>query len=72
MAHIVQLRAVAARGAEGTEVGRVDGAEIVIFPGVRRERHVEPEADMAGNQKPQGDRTRDWLELREELPTACP
>ena len=69
MAHIVPFRAAAARAAEEAEAGRTKGAQIVIFPGVRRERHAESPADL-----PCGiaDAKRDWLELPDELPTACP
>jgi hypothetical protein len=39
MAHIVPFRTGTAR--EMAEAGPDGGAEIIIFPGVRRERHVE-------------------------------
>ena len=67
MAHIVPFRTAAARSAEEAEVSRVEGAQIVIFPGVRRERHAEPAADHSHDGK---DPNRDWLELLDELPTA--
>lgn len=67
MAHIVPFKTAAAR-AEETEVGRRGGAQIVIFPGVRRERHAEPPADQRNDPR---DPSRDWLELSDELPTAC-
>jgi hypothetical protein len=71
MAHIVPFRVGAARRAEEAETGRTEGAQIVIFPGVRRERHAGAPADLPG-EHPQRDAERDWLELLEELPTACP
>jgi hypothetical protein len=63
MAHIVPFKSAAMRDAE--EAGRSGGAQIVIFPGVRRERHAEPEAARP----PDANRpARDWLELTDELP----
>ncbi|HEX5999653.1 MAG TPA: hypothetical protein VFZ16_09695 [Hyphomicrobiaceae bacterium] len=47
MAHIVPFKSATARGAEETEASPPEGAEIIIFPGVRRERHAEPETDAA-------------------------
>ena len=69
MAHIVPFRAAAARPGEENEAGRANGAQIVIFPGVRRERHAESPADP-----PRGTTAaaRDWLELADEPPTARP
>jgi hypothetical protein len=73
MAHIVPFRAASTRQAEEAEPGRTEGAQIVIFPGVRRERHAELPADLpGGGEHPQRDIERDWLELPEHLPTACP
>jgi hypothetical protein len=69
MAHIVPFRTTTARGAEEAEAGRAEGAQIVIFPGVRRERHTEP---PAGQPCGATDAKRDWLELPDELPAACP
>jgi hypothetical protein len=69
MAHIVPFRTAAARAAEGAEAGRAEGAQIVIFPGVRRERHTEPPAGLPCGSTM--DARRDWLELPDELPTAC-
>ena len=62
MAHIVPFRSAALRTAEAAQAGLSEGAEIVIFPGVRRERHAEP--------PPLADRDpkRDWLELPDEPP----
>jgi hypothetical protein len=70
MAHIVPFRTTAARGAEEAVAGRSAGAEIVIFPGIRRERHADPQvgpppgskAAMAGRGS-----GRDWLVLPDEL-----
>jgi hypothetical protein len=56
MAHIVQFRIGAAREAEPH---RGDGAQIVIFPGVRRERHAEPQRRRPVKGPPE----RDYLEL---------
>ena len=67
MAHIVPFKTAAAR-AEEAEVGRPEGAQIVIFPGVRRERHTEASADQRSDPR---DPNRDWLELPDELPSAC-
>ncbi len=67
MAHIVPFRTADARAAEEAEAGRDAGAQIIIFPGVRRERHMEPPAGpQCGERHPK----RDWLELPEELPIA--
>lgn len=43
MAMIIEFRGSAARGEVRPEDGKGQG-EIIIFPGVRRERHVEGEA----------------------------
>jgi hypothetical protein len=69
MAHIVPFRTTTARDAEEGEAGRAEGAQIVIFPGVRRERHAEQPADRSCGAT---DGKRDWLELPEELPAARP
>ncbi|HEY1244494.1 MAG TPA: hypothetical protein VGF29_06640 [Hyphomicrobiaceae bacterium] len=61
MALIVQFRMGETREAPELEPGQQEGARIIIFPGVRRERHAEPD-------RPDGDRggpERDWLELQE-------
>jgi hypothetical protein len=61
MAHIVQFRSSIARGEPDGEGQARDGAQIIIFPGVRRERHAEmpaaPQHDETGRPK------RDRLEL---------
>jgi hypothetical protein len=67
MAHIVPFKTAAAR-AEEAAAGRPEGAQIVIFPGVRRERHAGPSADQPNAPR---DPNRDWLELPDELPSAC-
>jgi hypothetical protein len=61
MAHIVPFRTGTAREmAEAeTECGSDGGAEIIIFPGVRRERHVEApagELPEGGEARPKRDR----------------
>jgi hypothetical protein len=67
MAHIVPFRTAAARSAEEADSGHAGGAQIVIFPGVRRERHAEPAAGPpCGGKRCK----RDWLELPDELPIA--
>jgi hypothetical protein len=69
MAHIVPFRTTPARDAEEAEAVRAESAQIVIFPGVRRERHAEPPAHQpSGVRNPE----RDWLEVPDELPSACP
>ena len=42
MAHIVQFRMGVAREVEEAKPRQVGGARILIFPGVRRERHADP------------------------------
>ncbi len=42
MAHIVQFRTGLVRSEAGGEGEAQDGAQIIIFPGVRREYHAEP------------------------------
>lgn len=65
MAHIVQFHGGPARGVTEPE-GAVDGnahngdAQIIIFPGVRRERHAEPED---GHARRSNAPERDVLEL---------
>jgi hypothetical protein len=54
------------RREEEAQAGRAADAEIVIFPGVRRERHAGPDAGVPDREK---DPRRDWLELADELPT---
>jgi hypothetical protein len=60
MAHIVQFRSGAARETPEPEPRQqATGAQIVIFPGVRRERHAEPEPHLGNKSRPQ----RDILQL---------
>jgi hypothetical protein len=75
MAHIVPFKIAAARGAEDVGAGGAAGAQIVIFPGVRRERHAEAQIGQRDDQP--GDAPgRDWLELpdepTDELPDELP
>jgi hypothetical protein len=44
MAHIVQFRSGLARSEVAGEGEAQTGAQIIIFPGVRREYHAEPPA----------------------------
>ena len=59
MAHIVQFRMVTVREVVEAEARRGEGAQIVIFPGVRRERHAEPQSRPPVKGPPE----RDILEL---------
>jgi len=59
MAHIVQFRMVAVREVVEAELRRSQGAQIVIFPGVRRERHADPQQRAPVKGPPE----RDILEL---------
>jgi hypothetical protein len=59
MAHIVEFRMGVVREVEEREARQGEGARIVIFPGVRRERHAEPERRPAIKGPPE----RDILEL---------
>jgi hypothetical protein len=59
MAHIVQFRMGVAREVEEAEPRQGGGAQIVIFPGVRRERHGEP----ARRPPVKGSPERDFLTL---------
>jgi hypothetical protein len=66
MAHIVQFRMGVAREPEEVAPRPGEGAQIVIFPGVRRERHVEPQhAEPQRRQPLKGPPERDVLELPE-------
>jgi hypothetical protein len=75
MAHIVPFRIAAARGAAQAEADRAAGAQIVIFPGVRRERHAEEQIGLHADQ-PGDAPERDWLKLpdepTDELPDELP
>jgi len=59
MAHIVQFRMVTVREVAEAELRQSQGGQIVIFPGVRRERHAEPR----GRRPVKGPPERDILEL---------
>jgi hypothetical protein len=59
MAHIVQFRMGAARDGVDAEPQLCEGAQIFIFPGVRRERHTEPQRRRPIKGPPE----RDILEL---------
>jgi hypothetical protein len=64
MAHIVQFRMVPFRMGAAREVVEAEsrggeGAQIVIFPGVRRERHAKPRSRPPVKGPPE----RDILEL---------
>jgi hypothetical protein len=61
MTHIVQFRIGMAREALERDPHPQGSAQIIIFPGVRRERHAEPEAEDCDRGRPE----RDWLELSE-------
>jgi hypothetical protein len=68
MAHIVQFRSGVARTEPETEPEcestRQGGARIIIFPGVRRERHAEPlEPSAKSRRRDKGRPKRDRLEL---------
>ncbi len=58
MAHIVPFRTGTAREMAEPEPGPDGGAEIIIFPGVRRERHAEAPAEelhQGGEARPKRD-----------------
>jgi len=59
MAHIVQFRIGVAREVEEAETRQGGGAQIVIFPGVRREHRAEP----ARRPPVKGPQERDFLTL---------
>ena len=59
MAHIVQFRIGVAREVEAAEPRQGGGAQVVIFPGVRREHHAEP----ARRPPVKGAQERDFLKL---------
>jgi hypothetical protein len=64
MAHILEFRSGALRAEPEIEVPPSGGAQIIIFPGVRIERHVEPEEVRAKPRKRERGRPkRDRLEL---------
>ena len=61
MAHILEFRSNVMRAEPELEPARQGGAQIIIFPGVRRERHAEPPAKLGRREK--GRPKRDRLEL---------
>lgn len=65
MAHIVEFRSSVARAEldreQDCQPARKGGAQIIIFPGVRRERHAEPAA--RARRRERGRPKRDRLEL---------
>lgn len=61
MAHIVQFRSGLARTEAAGEGGARDGAQIIIFPGVRREYHAKMSA--TAQRRGTGQPGRDRLEL---------
>jgi hypothetical protein len=63
MAHILDFRSGAARAEPETEPARSGSAEIIIFPGVRRERHVEEPAPAKSRRRERARPKRDRLEL---------
>jgi ribosomal protein L34E len=62
MAHIVEFRSNAVRAEPLTETAQGSGAQIIIFPGVRRERHVEVEQVPKSRRRASRPK-RDTLEL---------
>lgn len=68
MAHILPFRSAAPADLERGQSGEPTqqaGAQIIIFPGVRRERHDEPQepAKAAARRREKGRPKRDRLEL---------
>jgi hypothetical protein len=64
MAHILQFRSAALRTEPEYEAARTGGAQIIIFPGVRIERHVEPQdVQVRPRKRERGRPRRDRLEL---------
>jgi hypothetical protein len=55
MAMILEFRSASARE-ETREQEQSTGAEIIIFPGVRRERHAEPAVKPRRKARPKRDR----------------
>ena len=56
MAHIVQFRASAARDDLECESRQSTDAQIIIFPGVRRERHADSDARKGSKARVERDR----------------
>jgi hypothetical protein len=64
MAHILEFRSSAVRAMPECDETPSGGAEIIIFPGVRIERHAEPEQTQTkSRQRGRGRPKRDRLEL---------
>jgi hypothetical protein len=69
MAHILEFRSNAERGELDCEPMRQRSAQIIIFPGVRIERHAEPVTESAAEPRAKARRRdrarpkRDRLEL---------
>ena len=65
MAHIVEFRSNVVRAEPDCEPVQQGGAQIIIFPGVRIERHAEPEAEQQARprRRERGRPKRDRLEL---------
>jgi hypothetical protein len=64
MAHILEFRSNAARAMPDCDETPSGGAQIIIFPGVRIERHAEPEEVQARpRRRERGRLKRDRLEL---------
>jgi hypothetical protein len=67
MAHILPFRSAAVQAeperGPGGEPAAQAGAQIIIFPGVRRERHAEPPQAKAQRRREKGRPKRDRLEL---------
>ena len=66
MALILEFRSGISRPEPASEPTRRGGAQIIIFPGVRRERHVEPERQAEPARQRRRDKARpkrDRLEI---------
>ena len=64
MASIIDIRFASSRS-EVRERGRTGSAEIIIFPGVRRERHADHPDAPRPKRRERGKPKRDRLELPE-------
>jgi hypothetical protein len=66
MAHILEFRSNAVRAGPECAAVQSGGAQIIIFPGVRIERHAEPqEPRPKSRRRERGRPKRDRLELLE-------
>ena len=61
MAHIVEFRSNVVRAEPQSDAAQGSGAQIIIFPGVRRERHAEQPAKSRRRERVRP--KRDRLEL---------